>query len=56
MYNDNIYFSLYIFLYNKNIYCHYTSSCITETNILLYIVSYKTMYNFMYQEMFVIII
>ena len=36
--------SLYFILYNKNIYCHYTSSCIIETNILLYV--------FLYNEIF----
>ena len=37
----NKYFSLYVFLYNKNIYSRYTSSCIIETNILLYVVLYN---------------
>ena len=30
-----------VFLYNKNIYCYYTSSCIITINILLYIVLYN---------------
>ena len=28
-------------MYNKNIYCHYTSSCITETNISLCVFLYN---------------
>ena len=34
-------FLLYKKTYNKNIYCHYTSSCITETNISLYVFLYN---------------
>ena len=50
--------SLYIFLYNKNIYCHYTSSCIirntssrmtrnTPSHIIKYLLLllYKKVYN-----------
>ena len=34
-----------------NIYCHYTSSCITETNISLYMI-----YTLMYNEIFLLYI
>ena len=37
-------------MYNKNIYCRYTSSCIIETNILLYIVLYNDNKYFIIQE------
>ena len=30
-----------IFMYNKNICCHYTRECIMITNILLYIILYN---------------